>query len=166
MAHTFTCLFLHVIFSTKNRASTISADLAGRLHPYIAGIVQECKGNPLIVNGTPDHVHMLLSMPSGMSLAEMMRLVKANSSRWVHETFPGKNRFEWQVGYGAFTVSGSRLEDVRKYIAGQQEHHKRVSFQEEFRVFLARHGVEVQRGVYVGLTASLPPLPGLFRDFT
>jgi REP element-mobilizing transposase RayT len=142
MAHTFTCLFLHVIFSTKNRASVISADLAGRLFPYIGGIVEECKGNALIVNGTADHVHLLLSIPAGMSLAEMMRLVKTNSSRWVHEQFAEKKRFEWQVGYGAFTVSGSKLDDVRRYIAGQQEHHKKVSFQDEFRVFLAKHGVE------------------------
>jgi REP element-mobilizing transposase RayT len=142
MAHTFTCLFLHVIFSTKNRAATISPDLAGRLHPYMGGIVQECKGTSIIVNGTSDHVHMLLSMPSGVSLAEMMRLVKTNSSRWVHETFPDQHRFEWQVGYGAFTVSGSRLEDVRKYIACQQEHHKRVSFLDEFRAFLQKHGVD------------------------
>jgi putative transposase len=142
MAHTFTCLFIHVIFSTKNRTSTISTDLAGRLFAYMGGIVRECKGNPIIINGTSDHVHMLVSLPAGMSLAELMRLVKTNSSRWVDETFPDKRRFEWQVGYGAFTVSGSRLDEVRNYIEGKQEHHKRVSFQVEFRAFLQKHGVE------------------------
>jgi REP element-mobilizing transposase RayT len=142
MAHTFTCLFVHVIFSTKNRTATISPDLAGRLFPYIGGIVRECQGNPIVVNGAADHVHMLVSLASGMSLAELMRLVKTNSSRWVHEQFPENRRFGWQSGYAAFTVSGSRLDDVRRYIEGQQAHHKRVSFQEEFRTFLARNGVE------------------------
>ena len=86
------------------------------------------KGTPLIVNGPADHVHLLLSLPATESVAELLRVVKTNSSRWVHEQFPAQRRFGWQAGYAAFTVSNSRAKDVKDYIAAQQEHHRRVSF--------------------------------------
>jgi len=82
-----------------------------------------------------------VSVPTDESIAELMRVVKANSSRWVHEQFPARKRFAWQAGYAAFSVSGSRMADVRDYIAEQQKHHRRVSFQEELLAFLQRHGV-------------------------
>ena len=89
------------------------------------------QGTALIINGPADHVHLLLSIPATVSMADMLRVLKTNSSRWVHEQFPERKRFGWQAGYGAFTVSGSRLDDARNYIASQAEHHRRVSFQEE-----------------------------------
>jgi len=141
MPHSFASLLVHVIFSTKNRAPDLSPELAGRLFPYMGGIVRERKGSPLIINGPADHVHMLVSIPATESIAELLRVVKTNSSRWVHEPFPAHKRFAWQVGYGAFTVSGSRTADVKNYIATQQEHHRRVSFQEEFLTFLRKSGI-------------------------
>ena len=141
MPHTFTSLLVHVIFATKNRIPALSPELAGRLFPYMGGIVRERKGVPLIINGPPDHVHLLVSIPSTESIAELLRVVKTNSSRWVHEQFPDQRGFGWQTGYGAFTVSRSRADDVRNYITAQQEHHRRVSFQEEFLTFLQRNGI-------------------------
>jgi hypothetical protein len=98
-------------------------------------------GAALIVNGPADHVHLLLSMPAAISVADLLRVLKTNSCRWVHEQFPARKRFGWQAGYGVFTVSGSRLEEVRNYIATQQTHHHKVSFQEEFLALLRRHGL-------------------------
>jgi REP element-mobilizing transposase RayT len=109
MPHTFASLLVHVIFSTKNRAPTLSADLASRLFPYMGGIVRERKGQPLIINGPADHVHLLLSIPAAESIADLLRVLKTNSSRWVHEQFPARRGFCWQAGYAAFTVSGSRV---------------------------------------------------------
>jgi REP element-mobilizing transposase RayT len=108
MPHSFTSLLVHVIFSTKNRACDLSPELAARLFPYMAGIVRERKGVPLIINGPPDHVHLLVYISATESMADLLRVVKTNSSRWVHEQFPEQKRFGWQAGYGAFTVSGSR----------------------------------------------------------
>ena len=142
MPHTFASLLVHVVFSTKNRAPDLSAELPGRLFPYMGGIVRELKGTALIVNGPTDHVHLLLSMPAAISVADLLRVLKTNSCRWVHEQFPARKHFGWQAGYGAFTVSGSRLEDVRNYIASQQTHHHKVSFQEEFLTLLKRHGLK------------------------
>jgi REP element-mobilizing transposase RayT len=141
MPHTFASLLVHVVFSTKDRTPDLSAELSGRLFPYMGGIVRELRGAALIVNGPADHVHLLLSMPAAISVADLLRVLKTNSSRWVHEQFPARKRFGWQAGYGAFTVSGSRLEDVRRYIANQQTHHRRISFQEEFLTLLKRHGL-------------------------
>ena len=141
MPRSFTSILVHVIFSTKNRGPDLSAEIAGRLFPYMGGIVRERNGAPLIINGPADHVHLLLSIPATESIAELLRVVKANSSRWVHEQFPARKRFGWQAGYAAFTVSGSRAADVTEYIARQQEHHRLVSYQEEFLTFLRKHGI-------------------------
>src|ERR1035438_4743020 len=141
MPHSFASLLVHVIFSTKNRLPDLSPELTSRLFPYMGGIVRERRGVPLIINGPADHVHLLVSVPTTESIAELLRVVKTNSSRWVHEQFPVGKRFGWQSGYAAFTVSSSRSADVRDYIAAQQEHHRRVSFQEEFLAFLRKHGI-------------------------
>jgi putative transposase len=141
MPHTLASLFVHVIFSTKNRIPAISPEIAGRLFSYMGGIVKERKGIPIIINGPADHVHLLISIPTTESIADLLRVLKTNSSRWVHEQFPDRQRFGWQAGYAAFTVSASRVADVENYIVRQQEHHRRVSFQDEFLTFLQRHGV-------------------------
>src|ERR1035441_10899479 len=103
MPHSFASLLFHVIFSTKNRLPDLSPELAVRLFPYMGGIVRERKGVPLIINGPADHVHLLVSVSAAESIAELLRVVKTNSSRWVHEQFPDQERFAWQAGYAAFT---------------------------------------------------------------
>jgi putative transposase len=130
------------VFSTKDRAPDLSPELSARLFPYMGGIAKQLKTAPVIINGPADHVHALLSIPPAASIADVLRVLKTNSSRWVHEQFPERKRFAWQSGYGAFTVSSSRAEEVRAYIASQCEHHRRVSFQDEFLSLLKKHGLE------------------------
>ena len=142
MAHTFTHLLTHIVFSTKDRASLLDADLKARLFPYLAGIIRAQDGKAIIINGPADHVHILASLAAKHSLSDLMRDLKANSSGWVHEHFPLKRTFAWQTGYGAFSVSHSSLAEVERYIANQEEHHRQVSFQEEFVAFLKKHEIE------------------------
>jgi len=141
MSHSLSSLLTHVVFSTKDRISCISDEIRRELCPYIGGIVREIGGKALIVNGTGDHMHVLLQLPAAISIADAMRLMKTNSSRWAHQKWPAA-KFSWQTGYGAFSVSRSNVAQVLKYIKEQEEHHKRISFQEEFLALLQRHGVE------------------------
>ena len=141
MPHSFASLLVHIIFSTKSRLPDLSPELASRLFPYLGGILRARKSVPLIINGPADHVHLLVAIPPTESLAELLRVVKTNSSRWVHEQFPALRKFGWQSGYAAFSVSGSRAAAVLRYIAAQQDHHRRISFQDEFLILLRKHGV-------------------------
>lgn len=140
MPHTFTNLIAHVVFSTKDRLPLINADVQPKLHSYMGGILRELKATPLIINGIADHVHLLVGIPPAASVSDTLRVLKANSSRWLHETY-GKP-FAWQSGYGAFSVSQSNLDAVRRYIARQEEHHRRMSFKDEFIALLRRHNIE------------------------
>lgn len=142
MAHTFTNLLTHVIFSTKDRAPFINAELKEQLFPYMIGILRELKAKTLAINGVEDHVHLLFALPPSLSIADAMRVLKTNSSRWVHETWETRRTFGWQTGYGAFSVSQSNIVSVVEYIRGQEEHHRKMTFQEEFVIFLKKHGIE------------------------
>ena len=108
----------------------------------MSAIVKERGGVPHIINGTNDHVHMLLSIPTDMSMAEMMRFAKGNSSPWVHKEIPGTQGFGWQTGYSVFSVSRSMFGQAHRYIATQEEHHRKVSFKEELIAFLKKHEVD------------------------
>jgi REP element-mobilizing transposase RayT len=142
MPQSLTHLLYHIIFSTKNREPTIDAELPPRLHCYIGGIINEMGGKPIIVGGVEDHVHIFTHLPAVMSISEAVRVIKSNSSSWVHRSFPDQASFAWQSGYAAFTVSPSIYDDLRRYIEDQETHHKRVSFQDEYRAFLRKHHVE------------------------
>lgn len=139
MAHTFTNLLTHIIFSTKNREPLITDAMRDRLFAYMGGILNELQVTPILINGPSDHVHLLVALPASGALSDIMRVLKTNSSRWVHEEL--QQEFAWQSGYGAFSVSHSNAQSVRHYIANQQEHHKTVSFQEEFIAFLKRNQI-------------------------
>jgi REP element-mobilizing transposase RayT len=141
MAHTYVNLLVHVIFSTKDRRPHIDAELQSRLFAYTGGVLRDIGAVPMIVNGTADHVHQLVGLPSTRSIAELIRVVKANSSKWVHEEFASRREFAWQSGYAAFSVSQSNADAVRQYITDQEEHHRTVSFEEEYVAFLKRHGI-------------------------
>ena len=142
MPQSFVCLNCHVVFSTKNRAPLIDPDLAPRLHSYIGGIVENAGGSLAAAGGTPDHVHLIVSLGKMMSAADTVRVIKSNSSGWIHDTFPDMRHFAWQTGYGAFAVSYSNLQQVRRYVANQQEHHRVRTFKEEFIALLKRHHIE------------------------
>lgn len=140
MAHTYTELLAHIIFSTKERQPLINTELKPRLHAYMHGIVKDIGGKALIIGGIADHVHLLINLPTTVTLADALRTIKSNSSKWTHEE--GHKDFAWQSGYGAFSVSRSNVETVYKYIANQEEHHRRMTFQEEYVMFLQKHGIE------------------------
>ena len=141
MAHTFANLLTHVIFSTKDREPIIAPDLKPDLLAYMGGIVREIQGKTMAANSMPDHIHMLLWLPPSVAVADALRIVKANSSRWVHQRSSRYRGFGWQTGYGAFSVSQSSAPSVVKYIREQEKHHLRVSFQEEFISFLKKNRV-------------------------
>jgi putative transposase len=131
---------LHLIFSTLGRRPLIKVEFRGDLFAYLGGIIREMHATALVINGTADHVHMLLRIRPVHSSAEIARVVKTNSSKWVREKWcPG---FAWQTGYAVFSVSESNVGAVTKYIAAQEAHHKKHSFQEEFVVFLKKNNVE------------------------
>jgi putative transposase len=141
MSHSYACLPTHAVFSTKDRAPLVAGECREKLFPYMGGIVREMGGSALIIGGTADHAHMLLSLPPTQCVADALRVIKTNSSRWVHETWPVRRDFAWQTGYGAFSVSESNREAVARYIADQEKHHRRLSFQEEFIRLLKKHKV-------------------------
>lgn len=142
MANSYTSLFVHFIFSTKNRQKLIADDLKDRLWAYMGGIARENKMKPLAIGGIEDHVHLLVPLPSTLAVAKAIQFIKGGSSKWVHDTFPRYQYFKWQDGYGAFTVSVSRIEDTVTYINEQKEYHRSRSFQEEYLAFLKKHGIE------------------------
>ncbi|MBI2428246.1 MAG: IS200/IS605 family transposase [Ignavibacteriales bacterium] len=142
MAHTYTQLLTHIVFSTKHRFPFIDAELQERLFPYMGGIIRQLDGIPILVNGVADHVHLLAFLPARMAVSDVLRTVKSNSSRWVHEQFSSKSKFEWQTGYAAFSVSRWDLEKIKNYIANQEEHHRKKTFQEEFLQFLKEYEIE------------------------
>jgi putative transposase len=116
--------------------------LRERLWPYLGGIAKENKIKMLAIGGVTDHVHVLLSLPTTLSVSKAIQLLKGNSSKWIHETFPQMRSFEWQEGYGAFSIGVSAKEATVVYIRGQTAHHRTRSFREEFRAMLRRHGFD------------------------
>jgi len=135
-------LLLHVVFSTKGRTPWITPDIAERLYPYMGGIVRGEKGVLYDLGGVEDHVHMYLRWRPDRSVSDPMRAVKANSSKWIHDTLPNLGAFAWQEGYSVFSVSKSQEDAVKKYIAGQHEHHKKEDFKSELLRILRLHGIE------------------------
>jgi putative transposase len=141
MSHSFVCNLMHCTFSTKDRYPWISEELEQRLWPYIGGIARENQMKALAIGGIYDHLHALLSLPSTMSFAKAVQVIKGGSSKWVHEELRIK-KFEWQAGYGAFSVSQSQLKKTIAYINHQKEHHKKKTFKEEFLQLLDKHRID------------------------
>jgi putative transposase len=142
MANTFTSLHYHVVFSVKNRQPLLSAAIEERVWAYMGGIAKENKMTPVCIGGFDDHVHLLLGLSATCSVSEALRLIKGASSKWIGETFPGMGQFNWQDGYGAFTIGMSQIDGTVRYIRGQREHHRIKSFQEEYLAFLEKHRVQ------------------------
>jgi putative transposase len=133
--------YFHCVFSTKERRPLISPSLQERLWPYLGGIARQNQMQAIEIGGVMDHVHILLSLPSTLALAKALQLIKGGSSKWVHETFPEHRLFGWQVKYGAFSVSVSQLDKTMQYIQTQPEHHRKMTFQEEFLALLKKHRI-------------------------
>lgn len=138
MASTLTKLLVHIVFSTKHREPLIEPGVEADLHAYIGGICRNTDSPLLAINGTADHVHMMVSMSKNVALADLLLNVKRDSSKWMHER---ASDFAWQSGYFAFSIGESNAAALRQYIAGQKEHHQSVSFVDEVRSLLRKYGV-------------------------
>ena len=135
-------LIYHIVFSTKDRKPIITEKYQERLHEYIGGIIRKQGGISLAINGVEDHVHVLAKLRQDKALSDMIRDFKANASGWMHDVFPEAKDFSWQNGYGAFTVSASQIKAVSKYIAEQEIHHHKRSFEDEFTQLLRVNEIE------------------------
>jgi len=142
MGHSYCSAYYHCVFSTKERRRTITPKLQERLWPYLGGVARKNHLVALAIGGIEDHVHMLLSLPTTLTISKAMQLVKGNSSKWVHDEFPEHHNFAWQEGYGAFSIGVSQIDTTKQYIINQAEHHRTKTFQEEFLAFLKKHEIE------------------------
>ncbi len=142
MAHSYVNILIHYVFSTKNREKIIPPNLQDRLWEYMGGIARENSMKALSIGGVEDHAHVLVSLPATISIAKAIQLIKGGSSKWIHDTFPSLKNFAWQIGYGVFSVSVSRINQTIKYIKDQKEHHRRKAFEEEYLAFLEKHGIQ------------------------
>ena len=141
MSSTHLSLHYHIVFGTKNHAPMLAEKWRADLHAMLGGIVRTLGGIPENVGGVADHVHLLIGLRAAHCLADTLRELKTISSRWVHDEI-GTRTFEWQEGYGAFTVSASNRVSVCAYIANQEQHHQKQTFREEYRALLERSGVD------------------------
>jgi putative transposase len=136
-------VLIHVVFSTKDRQPYLrTPDLRGTMTGYVIGILRNIKCPSLIVGAVEDHMHILCGLHRTVTIANVVEEVKTASSARIKEEGPNVRDFHWQNGYGAFSVSPSNVEQVKAYIAAQEEHHRKRTFQEEFRLILERHGIE------------------------
>jgi REP element-mobilizing transposase RayT len=142
MPGTHSNLLYHIVYSTKGRAELMKGEAQQRIHEYLGGIVRSEGGVAYQVGGMADHVHLLVRWRTDESPATLLRQMKCNSSRWIHETFPMMSAFAWQEGYAAFTVSQSQKDAVARYIANQEMHHRGRSFEDELVELLKAHQVE------------------------
>ena len=138
MVDTYSQLNVHCIFAVKDRANFITKNFRDELHKYISGILREDGSYPLAVNGWMDHVHVFFELPVTMRVSDQMRMVKASSSKWINENHFVRGKFSWQEGYGAFSYSRSQRNSVIKYIMNQEQHHKTVTFRQEYLDFLKK----------------------------
>jgi REP element-mobilizing transposase RayT len=140
MGHTLTNVLVHVVFATKNREKSLSAAVRKRLHAYLAQVILDEGGRALVVNGGLEHVHILLRLPAKVALSALIGRAKSNSSRWLRrDILPG---FAWQEGYSAFSVSESQRDAVFRYLATQEERHRRQSYENELICLLKRNELE------------------------
>ena len=142
MAGKHLCLLVHFVWSTAHREPRISPAWSDRLYGYIGGVVNNKNGKLIQAGGIEDHLHLLVSLPSTVTIAEIVNAMKANSSRWVHEKIDAQKDFAWQKGYGAFSVSKSGEQGVINYIRDQQAHHRQRDFKQEFLGLLQKHEIE------------------------
>ncbi|HSH09557.1 MAG TPA: IS200/IS605 family transposase [Oceanipulchritudo sp.] len=133
--------YLHCVFSTKDRLPLITPEIRPRLWSYMGGIARRNGMRAIEIGGVADHMHLILSMPATLPISKAMQLIKGGSSHWVHDTFPEARLFAWQKEYGAFSVGAPEMDTLVRYIRSQEEHHRKVSFKEEFIAFLDDNGV-------------------------
>lgn len=142
MANTYTQLYFHIVFAVKGRSNYISEQWKDELYKYISGIIANKDQKLMIVNGMPNHIHLLIGTKPNCNLSDLIRDIKANSSKWINEKKFTNFHFEWQTGFGAFTVSQSVVPNVIEYIKNQEEHHRKKTFKEEYVEFLKAYQID------------------------
>lgn len=142
MANTYSQIYIQIVFAVYGRENLISSEWKDELYKYITGIVKNNNQKLLAINGVSDHIHILLNIKPNIALSDLVRDIKANSSRFINEKKFVKGKFNWQEGFGAFSYSISQLDDVIKYIENQEEHHKEKSFKDEYLKYLKRFEVD------------------------
>jgi len=142
MPNTYTQLHIQMIFAVQNRECFIRKSWKTELYKYITGIIQNHQHKVLVINGMPDHIHILVGMRPTQSLSELMQDIKGDSSKWINNNGFVKGKFSWQEGYGAFSYSKSHVNAVIDYIKNQEEHHRKHTFLEEYLDFLNKFEVE------------------------
>lgn len=141
MPNTYTQLYIHCVFAVKYRAAMLQTQWDERLRLYISATVQNNGHKMLAINNVSDHLHFLVGLNPNQSISEMMRLVKGDSGEWINKEKLTASKFHWQEGYGAFSYSKTQVDAVVKYIANQQEHHKKVTFLDEYKSMLDKSGI-------------------------
>jgi len=142
MSQSYVKFFAHIVFHTKYSQDLIREDLEDELYSYIGGTLKSYNSLPVRIGGTPDHVHVLCTLPKTMSLADLTEEIKKSSSKWIKTKGLSYSNFYWQSGYGGFSVGWSQVETVKNYISNQKAHHKKVTFLEEYKELLDENGVE------------------------
>lgn len=142
MANTYTQLYFHIVFAVKGRNNFISEQWKDELYKYISGIIANKDQKLMIVNGMPNHIHLLIGTKPNCNLSDLIRDIKANSSKWINEKKFTNFHFEWQTGFGAFTVSQSGVPKAIEYIKNQEEHHRKKTFKEEYVEFLKAYQID------------------------
>lgn len=150
MAHSYRNHFFHLIWSTKNRKQWISSEIQTRLYSYVGGIIVNYEAKPIEIGGMQDHLHLLVQLNSCDKFSSFVRDIKTGSSLWIHKNFPALKDFAWQNGYGSFSVSYSVLEDVQQYIRNQEQHHTKMSFEDEFVKFLNLQKIKCESRFVLG----------------
>ena len=150
MANTYTSLYYHIVFSTKNRVAYLKPKIEQRIWAYIGGVARIHKIVALQIGGVDDHIHALVKAQPNVSVSQVAQFLKGDSSRWIHQTYPELRGFAWQDGYGAFAVSKSNVNEVIDYIRNQREHHMRTDFKEEYSNLLSVHGVDCDERYLLG----------------
>lgn len=141
MPQSLSSILIHLVFSTKNRESFITPAIESELHPYMATIFREHSSPSLIIDGTDDHVHALFALARTITIANLVEEVKTGSSKWIKTKGHEFKNFHWQKGYGAFSIGQSNVVALKRYIRNQKQHHRRVTFEDEYRNFLKRYEV-------------------------
>ena len=166
MANTYTQIYLQVVFAVQGRAAVIPESHKEEVHKFITGVVTNRSQKLIAINSMPDHVHLLVGLKPDCALSDLVRDVKAASSKLINERHWMGGRFAWQEGFGAFSYSHSQLDDVVRYIANQEQHHTKKTFAEEYREFLERFGVDYDPRYVFKPVEDGPPLTGLGSDST
>jgi putative transposase len=143
MPQSLSSILIHLVFSTKNRQPLITETIESELCKYLGGIFRNCECPSLLIGGDKDHIHTLFALSRTCSIAELVKEVKSSSSKWIKGKGDEFQHFQWQTGYGAFSIGQSGVADLKCYIANQKEHHRRSSFEDEFRLLCRRYGVEI-----------------------